>query len=238
MKQIRRVLEQKILQRLQPGKVIVLYGARRTGKTYLLRRLLEQVAEPYLLLNGEDKAVQDQLAERSVAQYRTFLGDRRLLVVDEAQKIPEIGAKLKLMVDEIEGLKVLVTGSSAFDIHQQFGEPLTGRKLSYRLFPIAEMEWASEENMLEQKTRLHERLVLGSYPELIHLPNREQKTEYLRELVSSYLLKDILEMEGLRHSSKLQDLLRLIAFQIGSEVSLNELSRQIGMDVKTVDKYL
>lgn len=238
MKQIARFIQNKIVQRLQPGKVTVLYGPRRTGKTFLLRQLLHEVSEPYLLLNGEDMSVQQRLAERSVIHYRTLLGDRRLLVIDEAQKVPDIGAKLKLMVDEIEDLKVMVTGSSAFDIHQQFGEPLTGRKISFRLFPIAEMEWSMEEDVLEQDVRLRERLVLGSYPELVHLPNREQKIEYLRELTSSYLLKDILEMEGLRHSGRLLDLLRLVAFQVGSEVSFNELARQIGMDVKTVDKYL
>lgn len=238
MRQLPRYIQDKVLNRLQAGKVTVLYGARRTGKTFLLRHLLEGISEPYLFFNGEDTAVQQLLAERSVANYENLLGPCRLLVIDEAQKIPEIGAKLKLMVDSINGLKVLVTGSSAFDIYQQFGEPLTGRKISFWLFPMAEMEWATMESPLEREVRLRERLVLGSYPELVHLPDRSRKIEYLRELVSSYLLKDILALEGLRQSTKLLDLLRLVAFQVGSEVSFNELSRQIGMDTKTVDKYL
>jgi uncharacterized protein len=238
MKKIPRFIQHKIVDRFQAGKVIVLYGARRTGKTFLLRQMLKEITEPYLLLNGEDMEVQRHLAERSAAHYRILLGDCRVLIIDEAQKIPDIGAKLKLMVDEIEGLKVVATGSSAFDLHHQFGEPLTGRKISFHLFPIAEMEWAQEENRLDQAAGMRERMVSGSYPELMHLSAREQKTNYLRELVSSYLLKDILEMEGLRYSGRLLDLLRLVAYQVGSEVSLNELAKQIGMDTKTVAKYL
>lgn len=235
---IDRIIEQKISQRIQAGKVLVLFGARRTGKTFLLRRLFQKSEEPALFFNGEDFDVQRSLANRSTAHYRAILGDCRLLFIDEAQKIPQIGAILKLMVDEIEGVKIIATGSSAFDMNQQFGEPLTGRKISFRLYPVAEMEWVAQENFIQQAANMRERLVFGAYPELMQLSSRAEKMEYLNELVSSYLLKDVLELEGIRHSGKIMDLLRLVAYQVGSEVSLNELSRQSGMDVKTVDKYL
>lgn len=238
MKIFERVTEQKILERLRAGKVLVLFGARRTGKTFLLKQLIQKSIEPTLLLNGEDFDVQRNLANRSATHYKELLGNCRLLIIDEAQKIPNIGAILKLMVDEIEGLKIIATGSSAFDMNRQFGEPLTGRRIALRLFPIAEMEWVSQENFIEQDANMRERLVFGSYPELINLVGRAEKTEYLNDMVSSYLLKDILELEGIRHSGKIFDLLRLVAYQAGSEVSLNELARQIGLDVKTVDKYL
>jgi uncharacterized protein len=225
-------------ERVRAGKVLVLFGARRTGKTFLLKQFIEKSTEPLLFLNGEDFEVQKILANRSAAHYRAILGNCRLLIIDEAQKVPQIGAILKLMVDEITDLKVVVTGSSAFDMSRQFGEPLTGRRISLRLFPLAEMEWVVQENALEQSANLRERLIFGSYPELINLDNKADKMAYLNDMVSSYLLKDILELEGIRHSGKIFDLLRLVAYQVGSEVSLNELARQIGLDVKTVDKYL
>jgi uncharacterized protein len=238
MKIVQRLIEEKLSERIGAGKVLVLLGARRTGKTFLLKRFIEKSTEPLLFLNGEDFEVQKILANRSAAHYRAILGNCRLLIIDEAQKVPQIGAILKLMVDEITDLKVVVTGSSAFDMSRQFGEPLTGRRISLRLFPLAEMEWVVQENALEQSANLRERLIFGSYPELINLDNKADKMAYLNDMVSSYLLKDILELEGIRHSGKIFDLLRLVAYQVGSEVSLNELARQIGLDVKTVDKYL
>jgi len=238
MRILHRAIEEMLSQRVQEGKVVALFGARRTGKTFLLKQLLEKNVEPTLFLNGEDFDVQRNLANRSAAHYRALLGKCRFLIVDEAQKVPNIGEVLKLMVDEIPELKVIATGSSAFDMSRQFGEPLTGRKTSLRLYPIAEMEWAEYENLLEQEAHLRERLVFGNYPELMHQSGRAEKQAYLSELVSSYLLKDILELEGIRYSSKIMDLLRLVAYQVGNEVSLNELARQTGMDVKTVDKYL
>jgi uncharacterized protein len=238
MKIFQRIIEQKMSERIREGKVLVLFGARRTGKTFLLKQMMQKSTEPTLFLNGEDFDVQRNLANRSTAHYKAILGNCRLLIIDEAQKIPNIGAILKLMVDEIEGLKVIATGSSAFDMNQQFGEPLTGRRIALRLFPIAEMEWAAQESFIEQDANMRERLIFGSYPELINLAGRTEKTEYLNEMVNSYLLKDILELKGIKHSGKIFDLLRLIAYQAGSEVSLRELARQIGLDAKTIDKYL
>lgn len=235
---IQRVIEEQIPKSLTAGKVVVLLGPRRVGKTVLVNQLLKKTEMPYLLLSGEDIDTHKLLQNRSVQNYKRVLGEKRFLVIDEAQKIPEIGIKLKLMVDHIEGLKVLVTGSSAFDISNTMGEPLTGRKITYNLFALSEQELNQIENIVEKQDNLKHRLVYGNYPELIQFQDNEPKTEYLREIVNDYLFKDILAFENIRNSDKIYDLLRLIAFQIGGEVSLEELGRQLSMGKNTVEKYL
>ncbi len=238
MELIRRIIENQVLESLVPNKVVVLVGPRRVGKTFLLEQLIEKVEEPFMLMSGEDFTALELLERRSIQNYRNLLGDKRLLIIDEAQKIPDIGNKLKLMVDHIKGLKIIVTGSSAFDIDNYTGEPLTGRKITYNLYALSEQELDQTENILEKKDNLHERLIYGNYPELIQLPSREKKAEYLRDLVNSYLLKDILAFKNIRNSDKILSLLRLIAFQIGSEVSMQELGNQLEMSKNTVERYL
>ncbi|MGE5383991.1 MAG: ATP-binding protein [Omnitrophica WOR_2 bacterium] len=236
---IERAIKVQFTNKLQPNKVLILLGARRTGKTFFLKKFLEDnISESYIFLNGEDLTVQASLSNRSIENYKLILGSVRLLVIDEAQKIPNIGLILKLMVDSIEGLKIIATGSSVFDISNKLGEPLTGRKYSLYLFPFAQMEMAKYENVIESRSRLEERLIYGMYPELIHIQGTSEKQDYLRELVNSYLLRDILEFEGVRNSEKMFALLRLIAFQIGKEVSLDELGRQLALSRNTVEKYL
>lgn len=238
MKVFHRLLEEKILHRLAPGKVVVILGPRRVGKTFMLNQILAKVPEPYLYWSGEDTNLWKLLENRSIAHYRNLLGRYKLLVIDEAQKIRDIGAVLKLMVDHVEGLKVITTGSSAFDLNRRLGEPLTGRKWTFQLFPLSEQEFAMEEDYLTRESNIRERLVMGGYPELLHLSDRREKAAYLSGLVGDYLLKDILELADLKHSHKLIDLLRLLAFQIGGEVSMTELGGQLGMDKNTVDRYL
>lgn len=238
MKLLSRTIETQILSSLIPNKVIVLLGPRRVGKTVLLSQIIEKIQEPYLLINGENLDARKLLEYRSTQNYFNLLGSKRLLIIDEAQKIPEIGSILKLMVDEIEGLKILVTGSSAFDINKYTGEPLTGRKKNFNLFTLSETELEQSENIIERPANLRQRLIYGNYPELIHLKNVEDKTDYLKDLVNSYLLRDILEFENIKNSDKIFDLLRLIAFQIGGEVSNTELGRQLSMSKNTVEKYL
>ncbi len=235
---LKRRIESQVLKNLTPNKVIVLLGPRRVGKTILIQQILQQVDEPYLLLNGEDVDVRQRLERRSKQNYLNILGKKKLLIIDEAQKIPEVGSILKLMVDEIEGIKILVTGSSAFDINKYTGEPLTGRKKTFNLFALSEEELEQVENPIEKTANLKQRLVYGNYPELLQLPDEEDKQEYLQELVNSYLLKDILAFENIRNSDKILKLLRLIAFQIGSEISYSELSRQLSMSKNTVERYL
>ena len=233
-----RELSNLILKKLQPNKVVILYGARRVGKTMLVNEILAKVNEPILRLIGDDINVHDKLSIRSIENYKQILGTYKLLYIDEAQKIPEIGLKLKLMIDEIEGLRIIISGSSSFDIHKNAGEPLTGRKYTFTLYTLSENEYTQVENNINKMDKVRERLVFGNYPELLHLPDRQDKVDYLNEMISSYLLKDILVYEHIKNSQKIFNLLRLIAFQIGGEVSLQELGIQLGISKNTVEKYL
>jgi len=166
------------------------------------------------------------------------LANVNLLVIDEAQNIPDIGKILKLIVDSINGIKNIATGSSVFDLSNKLGEPLVGRKNTIYLFPLAQMEFANHENYKETTQKLEERLLFGSYPELEQYPDWKDKINYLKEIINSYLLKDILVFEGIKKSNKIMDLLKLIAFQIGQEVSLQELARQLGISKYTVESCL
>ena len=227
-----------IKSKIKPGKVVVLHGARRVGKTFLIKEYLKTVGEKYILWNGEDFAVHELLSRRSVQNYKNILGSTKLLVIDEAHRIPDIGQVLKLIVDSFENLKIIVTGSSAFDIANLAGEPLTGRKYEIMLYPVSENEFLQFEKPEERHDNLLQRLVYGNMPEVINIDDSEDKAAYLRELVNSYLLKDILAFENIKNSSRLIDLLKLIAYQTGNEVSIEEIGRQIGMSKNTVEKYL
>lgn len=235
---IKRTLEKKIVERMKPNKVMVVLGARRVGKTVLIQEICKNFQRQYLLLNGEDYDTQVLLEKKSISNYRNLLGNNELLVIDEAQVIPDIGAKLKLIVDEIPNIKVLVSGSSSFDLQNQAGEPLVGRSTTFTLFPLSQQELSLNENPLETRQNLETRLIYGSYPEVVTLENNSYRQEYLTEIVSSYLLKDVLSLDGIRNASKIRDLLKLIAFQVGSEVSYEELGKQLGMSKNTVEKYL
>lgn len=235
-------IAQKQLENLraatQPGKVIVLYGARRTGKTTLLHEFLKEEEAPYLLVSGEDIAVQGYLSSQSVEKLAAFIGKNRLLVVDEAQKVPQIGLNLKLIVDHIPGVRIIATGSSSFDLARSIGEPLTGRKITLKLFPLAQMEISQTEQRHQTDANLESRLIYGSYPEVVLTPDNRAREQYLKEMLASYLYKDVLELDGIRHSGKISRLLQLIAFQIGKEVSYTELASSLGMSKNTAERYL
>ena len=235
-------IEQKQLENLKvtlkPGKVVVIYGARRTGKTTLIKEFLKGEADPYLLVSGEDITIQGFLSSQSVEKLRSFVGSNRLLVVDEAQKVQNIGLNLKLIVDHIPDIRIIATGSSSFDLARSVGEPLTGRKTTLVQYPLAQLEMGAIEQFHETAARLESRLVYGSYPEVVLMEDNRAREQYLKEIVSSYLYKDILELEGIRHSARIGRLLQLIAFQIGKEVSYTELGTSLGMSKNTVDHYL
>lgn len=235
---ITRAITRKIQGKLTSGKVLVILGARRTGKTCLIREIIKQTNIPYLMLNGEDFRVAAQLENKGIEEYRQIVGNKKLLIIDEAQKIKNIGKILKLMIDEIEGLTILATGSSAFDISQKLGEPLTGRNISYNLFPIAQCELTETENKIETASNLEQRLIFGTYPELLNLPDFVSKQEYLTELINSYLLKDILELDNIKNASKILNILRLLAFQTGSEVSFSEIAQKVALSRNTVERYI
>lgn len=238
MEYLKRDITESVINKLQPNKVVIIFGARRVGKTVLVKEIIGKLNESVLSLNGEDINVHDKLAIRTVENYKQLIGTYKVLYIDEAQKIPEIGLKLKLMVDEIEGLKIIISGSSSFDISKDAGEPLTGRKHTFTLFALSEKEYNQVENSINKIDKIRERLIYGNYPELLHLSNQRDKIDYLNEMVSSYLLKDILVYENIKNSQKIFNLLRLLAFQIGGEVSLQELGKQLGISKNTVEKYL
>lgn len=199
---------QNLLERtIKPGKVIVLHGARRVGKTFLVKEYLKTFNEKYIFWNGEDFAVHEILSRRSVQNYKNIFGGANLLVIDEAQKIPDIGYVLKLIVDSFEDLKIIVTGSSTFDVANLTGEPLTGRKYEIMLYPVSENEFRQFEKPEERYDNLLQRLVYGNMPEILSISDAGDKTAYLRELVTSYLLKDVLAFKNIKNSSKLIDLL-------------------------------
>jgi predicted AAA+ superfamily ATPase len=235
---ILRDLSARVLARLKPGKAALIFGARRVGKTVFINQIARQWQGRSLVLNGEDYDVQAQLEHTSIANYRRILEGISLLVLDEAQAVPDVGQKIKLMVDEVPGLAVIASGSSSFDLYNKTGEPLVGRSFQFRLSPFAQTELAALETPLETRRSLETRLVYGSYPEVVLMENSRQREEYLRELVGAYLFKDILALDGLKNPSKLQNLCRLIAFQAGEEVSCDELGRQLGLSKNTVEKYL
>lgn len=218
--------------------MVTIFGPRRIGKTHLLKELTSKLSEPYILLNGEDHNTQKILENRSIENYKGILGGIKLLIIDEAQKIPDAGMKLKLMVDELDGLKIVITGSSAFDLTNKTGEPLTGRKITYSLPGISEIEYLQVENKIEQFANFRSRLVYGNYPELSSLNSNKDKSEYLQDVVNSYLLKDLFTYDGIKNSIKLIDLLKLISYQIGGLVSVQELGKQLGIAKNTVEKYL
>ena len=238
METIRRELQEQITARLTPGKAVLIFGARRVGKTILMRHIVGNYSGKAIVLNGEDFDTLALLSNRSAANYRRLLDGIDLLAIDEAQHIPEIGSILKLIVDEVPSVRILASGSSSFDLLNRAGEPLVGRSFRCLLTPFSQREISQIETPLQTRQNMETRLIYGSYPEVIMLPRTELKTEYLRDVVGSYLLKDILAIDGLKNSSKMKQLLRLIAFQIGNEVSYDELARQLGMSKTTVEKYL
>ena len=234
------ILQQQLknlLNFLEPQKAVIIYGPRRCGKTTLLTEMIKNLKEKYLLVSGEDIAVQDYLGSQSIEKLKSFIGDNKFLIIDEAQKISNIGLNIKLLLDHIAGLKIVATGSSSFDLALQVGEPLTGRKYTLKMFPLAQMEINNIQSRAETDANLEQRLIFGSYPEIILTKDNVKRIAYLKEMISSYLYKDILELEGIRHSDKIVRLLQLLAFQIGKEVSFNEFGQQLGMSKNTVDRY-
>jgi len=227
------------LERLiKPGKVLVIYGPRRVGKTTLLNDFLSRTPLKYKLDSGDNISTQNILGSRDFSLISEYVSGYELIAIDEAQQIPGIGMGLKIIVDQHPDMVVIATGSSSFDLAGAVGEPLTGRKTTATLYPVAQMELLSLYNRHELRERLEEFLVFGSYPEVVTARSRREKIEVLQELVDSYLLKDVLRLDRIKGSKVLLDLLKLVAFQVGSQVSLNELATQVGLDVKTVGRYL
>ncbi|PIS38974.1 MAG: AAA family ATPase [Candidatus Nealsonbacteria bacterium CG08_land_8_20_14_0_20_43_11] len=243
MGKIRKIMKiprnyQNLNKFLKPNKVLVIYGPRQVGKTTLLKDFLANCPLKYRLDSGDDLRIKEVFISSDFKKIKDYATGYELIVIDEAQKIPGIGQGLKILVDQVPKIKVIATGSSSFELAGQVGEPLTGRKITLTLFPVAQSEFFLLYNPYELKNQISDYLVFGCYPEVAANENTEEKKRILNELTGSYLLKDILELEKVKSSKILLDLLRLLAFQVGNEVSLSELAEQLGIDAKTVARYL
>ena len=237
---ISRLAKKMLQDKLQPNKVVLLYGPRRVGKTTVLNEFTSQHVDQKRIkfVNGETKIIQDELSSQSIESLKRFIGDNTILIIDEAQKIPQVGLNLKLIVDNIPDVAVIASGSASFSLAQEVGEPLTGRKKTINMFPVSASEIISTYNETYYKENLENYLIFGCYPELFQINDKQKQQEYLSELVDAYLFKDILDMEDVRNPKKIRDLLTLLAFQIGKEVSLTELGRSLNMHQNTVYRYL
>lgn len=235
---IERELKAQVVKSIKPQKVMLIYGPRRVGKTLLLREIYNEFEGKKLLLNGESSDTVRMLSDRSISNYKHLFAEVSLLAIDEAQHIPEIGMKLKLMVDEIPGLAIVATGSSSFDLQNQAGEPLVGRSTRFMLTPFSIKEINKQQPTFQTITNIDQHLVYGFYPELISIDSGAEQARYLTEIVDSYLLRDILAIDGVKNAQKMHDLLRLVAYQVGSEVSTDELGKQLGVSRNTAERYL
>lgn len=235
---IPRYIKDSISVNAKSNKVLVVLGARRVGKTELLKTLASTFQGKHLLLNGEDLDTHELVNSRRVSSYNQWVKEVDLLMIDEAQAIPEVGKSLKLLIDTYKELTIIITGSSAFDLSNMLGEPLVGRQKIFHLFPISQLELSEIEGFIDTKSLLPQRLVYGGYPDVVLFKTNQERKDYLKGLVSSYLLKDILIYEQVKNADKMLKLLSLLAFQVGSEVSYNELSNALQIDRNTVERYL
>lgn len=225
-------------QYLKPKEVLIIYGPRRVGKTVLLENFLAKTTLKYKLENGGDLGIQEVFSSQRAETLRQYAQGYELIVIDEAQYIPYIGEALKLLIETVPTLKVIATGSASFDLSNKVGEPLTDRSTTLLLYPVAQLELLHQKNKFELSQKKEEYLIYGSYPKVLTMISFDDKAKNLRSLVDSYLLKDILDLEDVKGSKILLDLLRLLAFQVGNEVSLSELAQNLPIDPKTVARYL
>ena len=225
-------------QYLQPRKVLILYGPRQVGKTTLIENYLKTTPYKYRFNSGEDLSVQQTLGGLSFDKIKGFAEGYELIVIDEAQVIPNIGQALKILVDQLPNIRVIVSGSSSFELGQTLGEPLTGRKKTLTLYPVSQLELSTQQNTFDLQQQYEQFLLYGQYPEILTVDNREEKISRLMELSNAYLLKDILSLERIKGADPLLKLLKLLAFQVGQLVSLSELAAQCHLDVKTVGRYI
>lgn len=233
-----RYIENQPTNFFKRGKVSVLYGPRRVGKTELLKKLISKMDGNKYIGTGDNFELREALSSQKLSTLTTNFGKYNLVFIDEAQRVPKIGFALKLLVDHFPEMRIIVTGSSSFDLSNKLGEPLTGRNITRILFPLSVFELYNQIGGMQVSEQLENLLIFGGYPEMLTASTIEDKMEYLISLRDSYLFKDILELENVRNPSKLSDLLKLLAFQIGNEVSLSELGNNLGIAKQSVERYL
>ncbi len=232
---IKRVLHDDLLKKLHKSKAIILLGARQVGKTFLLNELCSKF-DNYLWLNADEEKTRILFDDISTARLKTIIGQHKIVIIDEAQRIENIGIKLKLITDQIKDVQLIATGSSSFELANRINEPLTGRKVDFHLFPISFEEMVNHHGMLDEMNLLEHRLVYGYYPDVIEDKGNEQ--EVLNTLSNSYLYKDIFIWNKIKKSDKIVKLLQAIALQLGNQVSYNELGQIVGLDSQTVESYI
>ena len=241
---IERSIETEVNRRINDGKVIVLFGARQTGKTTLVRHLLDHPSVrgdgAALSMNGDNPADRSVLENEnfSLDGFRRIIGSAKTFFIDEAQNVPGIGKTLKLIHDEMPALKIIVTGSSSFELSGQVGEPFVGRKFEYSLAPLSFTELSTNTSVRDERNAIESRIIYGSYPEIVTTSTLEDATHRLRELCTGYLYKDILAWKSVKGPAVLDKLLKALALQIGSEVSYNELANLVGIDKEAVERYV
>lgn len=237
---IQRIISESIKEEIRKeySKIIVIYGARQVGKTTLVENILENSDKKILRINGDRLSHDDSLSSRNFSKLESLVSGYDILFIDEAQRIPEICINLKILHDNLKKLKIIVTGSSSLDLSSSIKEPLTGRKKQYTLYPISFFELGNIYNHSQLRELIYERMVFGSYPQMLNITNKVERIEYISDLSEDYLYKDILELENIRYSQKLRDLLRLLAFQVGSEVSLSELATNLGLSREIISRYI
>lgn len=235
---IQRFLLPQIKDTLLPGKVLVLYGPRQVGKTTLANDLLASIQMRSRFVNADELIYRDPLSSQNRQRLGEVLGDAELLVIDEAQRVPNIGINLKILIDSFPKAIIVAIGSASFDLANKISEPLTGRTLTFNLYPVSYPEIRQTLGAIEARSQLERWLVWGGYPAIVTTENPTLREKLLGELVGAYLYRDILELEGVRRSEKIVDLLRLLAFQIGHEVSIAELASSLALNRQTVERYL
>ena len=233
---ISRITIQNIEARLFKGKAILLFGARQVGKTTLLKHLVNKREESVLHISGDEPDIRNILSNITSSQLKTYIGNNTIFFIDEAQRIPNIGLTLKLITDHIENVQVIATGSSAFEMANEMNEPLTGRKYEFNLFPLSFQEMVNHHGLIEEKRQIEQRLIFGSYPEVVNNPN--DAANLLNLIADSYLYKDILMLDRIKRPMLLEKILKALALQVGSEVSFNEIAQLVGADKGTVEKYI